>query len=153
MTGAATTYFPEGLPIPVSEADGLSAPFWKGLIEGRLLVQRCHHCSTFQFGPEWICHACHEFDPGWVEVRAEGTIFSWERAWHPSHPAVRDDVPYIAILVELRDTGGVRLVGNLLGDPKQAVHIGAKVEGVFEQHPDADPPYGLLQWRLIDQGD
>lgn len=149
MTGAAATYFPEGLPIPVSEADGLSAPFWKGLAEGRLLVQQCRHCLTFQFGPEWICHACHEFDPQWVEVRPEGTIFSWERVWHPSHPAVRDDVPYVAVLVELKDAGGVRLVGNLLGDPTQAVEIGARVEGVFEQHPDANPPHGLLQWRVV----
>jgi uncharacterized protein len=41
----------------------------------------------------------------------------------------------------------VRLVGNLLGDPRQAVAIGADVEGVFEQHCDSDPPYALLQWR------
>jgi len=43
--------------------------------------------------------------------------------------------------------GGVRLVGNLLGDPMQAVTIGADVEGVFEHHSDSNPPYTLLQWR------
>jgi hypothetical protein len=39
------------------------------------------------------------------------------------------------------------MVGNLLGDPLQEVVIGGAVEGVFEHHPEADPPYSLLQWR------
>jgi uncharacterized protein len=142
-------YLPEGLPIPVAEADGLAAPFWEGLRHGRLLIQRCRHCQTWQFGPEWICHACHGFDPDWVEVKPEGRIFSWERVWHPSHPAIAQNVPYIAVLIELVHAGGVRIVGNLTGDPRQPVSIGSPVQGEFEHHPDADPPYSLLQWRLM----
>jgi hypothetical protein len=44
------------------------------------------------------------------------------------------------------------MVGNLLGDAMQAVVIGAEVEGVFEHHHDADPPYSLLQWRCREAG-
>ena len=44
------------------------------------------------------------------------------------------------VLVTLPHAGGVRMVGNLLGDPLQDVAIGADVEGVFEAHDDADPP-------------
>jgi len=40
--------------------------------------------------------------------------------------------PYIAVLVVMPDYGNVRMVGNLLGDPKQTVMIGAPVEAVFE---------------------
>jgi hypothetical protein len=29
------------------------------------------------------------------------------------------------------------------------VRIGAEVEGVFEHHADAKPPFTLLQWRLL----
>ena len=39
-----------------------------------------------------------------------------------------------------RDYGNIRMVGNLLGDPKQTVTIGAPVEAVFEPHDKADPP-------------
>jgi hypothetical protein len=39
------------------------------------------------------------------------------------------------------------MVGNLLGDPMQAVEIGAAVEAVFEPHDDATPPFTLVQWR------
>ncbi len=147
MRNAGTHYLPAGLPIPVAEPDGLSAPYWEGLRQSKLLVQRCRHCDTWQFGPEWICHHCHAFDPEWTEVEPRGRIFSWERAWHPSHAALKGHGPYIAVLVELPRAGGVRMVGNLLGDPEQAVAIGADVEGVFEHHPESDPPFSLLQWR------
>ena len=54
------------------------------------------------------------------------------------HPALRDHGPYIAVLVELPHAGNVRMLGNLLGDPRQEVTIGAPVEAVFEPHDDAD---------------
>ncbi|HEY3793696.1 MAG TPA: OB-fold domain-containing protein [Bradyrhizobium sp.] len=149
MTGNAnTTCLPAGLPIPVPEPDGLSAPYWTGLRQNRLLVQRCSHCHTWQFGPEWLCHHCHAFDPDWTEVEPRGRIFSWERVWHPSHQALRNHGPYIAVLVELPHAGSVRMVGNLLDDPMQEVAIGTAVEGVFEHHHESSPPYSLLQWRL-----
>jgi len=149
MSGtASSTYLPAGLPIPVAEADNLSAPYWAGLRQNRLMVQQCSRCHTWQFGPEWLCHRCHAFDPHWTEVEPRGRIFSWERVWHPSHAALRQHGPYLAVLVEIPHAAGVRMVGNLLGDPMQAVAIGADVDGVFEHHPDSDPPYSLLQWRM-----
>ena len=142
------TYLPDGLPIPVAEPDGLSAPYWAGLRRNRLMVQRCGHCTTWQFGPEWICHRCYAFDPEWTEIDPQGRIFSWERVWHPSHSVLKQHGPYLAVLVEIPHAGSVRMVGNLLGDPMQNISIGAQVEGVFEHHLSSDPPYSLLHWRL-----
>jgi uncharacterized OB-fold protein len=87
-------------------------------------------------------------DPAWVDVAPRGVIYSWERVWHPSHASLKGHGPYLAVLVELPEAGSVRMVGNLLGDPMQAVTIGARVEGVFEHHPDASTAYSLLQWRV-----
>ncbi|MGY2805317.1 putative OB-fold protein [Bradyrhizobium sp. USDA 4524] len=149
MSGSSRAhYLPAGLPIPVSDPDGLSAPYWMGLRENRLLVQRCARCRSWQFGPEWICHNCHSFDLRWTDVEPTGRIYSWERVWHPSHPALKQHGPYLALLVELPHAGGVRMVGNLLGDPRQTVVIGTEVGGVFEHHPESDPSFSLLQWRL-----
>ena len=147
ITQQATYHLPEGLPIPRPEPDGLSTPYWTGLSESRLRVQHCALCGTWQFGPEWLCHGCHAFDLEWVDVAPRGTIYSWERVWHPSHSALKGQVPYLVVLVELPHAGNVRMVGNLLGDPQQDVVIGAEVEGVFEHHRDAKPPYSLLHWR------
>lgn len=142
------SHLPLGLPAPGIDREGLSAPFWQGLRDGRLLIQRCARCATWRFGPEWICHHCHAFEAAWEPVAPHGRIFSWERVWHPSHPALASCVPYLVVLVELPQAGGVRLLGNLLGDPLQAVHIGAEVSGVFEPHDAAESPYALLQWRI-----
>jgi uncharacterized OB-fold protein len=88
------------------------------------------------------------FELQWTDVEPRGRIFSWERVWHPSHAALKQRGPYLAVLVELPHASGVRMVGNLLGDPMQAVAIGADVEGVFEHHLESDPQYSLLQWRV-----
>ncbi len=142
------TYLPSGLPAPAAESDGLSAPYWDGLRQGRLRVQRCAACATWQFGPEWICHACHAFDPDWVDVVPRGVLHSWARVWHPSHPALHDHGPYLVVTVALAHAGGIRMLGNLLGDPRQEVVIGTPLEGVFERHEGGASPYALLHWRV-----
>ena len=116
--------------------------------QGRLLIQRCSRCHRWQWGPEWICHHCHGFDLGFEEVAPSGRIYSFERVWHPVHRALADQGPYLVVLVELPQADKVRIVGNLLGDPRQPVPFGAPVTAVFEHHDAGDPPFTLLQWRL-----
>ena len=140
------SYLRPGLPAPVPMPDGLDAPFWEGLDQDRLLLQRCNACDGWQWGPEWCCHRCHSFDLRYEETPAEGVIYSHERVWHPVHPALAEQGPYVVVLVELPQADGVRIVGNLLGDPQQTLTIGAPVVGVFEHHRDADVPHTLLQW-------
>ena len=140
------SYLLPGLPQPTpTELDG---PFWKGLREEKVLIQQCNACNKFQWGPEWICHRCLSDDVAYCEVTGEGRIYSYERVWHPVHPALKEQGPYIVVLVELPDCDDVRLVGNLLGDPHQEVAIGAAVTAVFEHHGDAEPPFTLLHWQV-----
>ena len=143
------TYLPEGLPTPVPMNDGLDKPYWDGLLEDKIMVQRCSDCGTWQWGPEWICHNCNSFNMEWTEIEGEGTIYSWERPWHPVHGALKDHGPYLVVLVELPQAGNVRMIGNLLGDPSQEVTIGAKVEAVIERH-DGEQPFALVQWQVAD---
>lgn len=141
-------YLPKDMPTPVVENDNLDRPYWEGTLKGELRVQRCKACGTWQWGPEWLCHECLSFDMEWVTIAPKGRIYSWTRLWHPVHPALKEQGPYIAVLVELPQAGNVRMLGNLLGDPRQEIPIGAEVEAVFEPHPDATPPYALVQWKL-----
>ena len=137
---------PAGLPVPVPTADGLDRTYWEGTRNHELWVQRCRACGTWQWGPEWLCHECHSFDMGWERVAAEGRIYSWERPWHPVHPSLAEGVPYTVLLVELPHAGGVRMVGNLVGDPLAPFAIGDEVTAVFEDHDDPQQPYTLVQW-------
>jgi hypothetical protein len=132
----------------VPRPDGVDAPYWEGTRAHELRVQACNACGGFQWGPEQICHRCLSFDLAYRTVEPRGRIYSWERVWHPVHPALRNAVPYVVLLVELPHAGEVRMVGNLVGDPRQDVRIGAPVEAVFEDHEAAEPPYTLVQWRI-----
>ncbi len=126
--------------------DGLDAPFWRGLREEQIRLQQCDSCDGWQWGPEWICHHCHGEALSFKDVAGEGVIYSYERVWHPVHPSLKEQGPYLVVLVEFPTAGHVRVVGNLLGDPHQKVHIGGKVTAVFEHHNHGDTPFTLLQW-------
>lgn len=136
----------DGLPLPRSQADGLDAPFWQGTLAHELRVQQCEACETYQTPAEWVCHRCHGTRLAWPAVEPSGIIYSWMRVHHPVHPALADRGPYLVIVVELPGAGGVKMVGNLLGDPDQVVRIGAQVEAVFEDHDEA----ALVHWQLGD---
>ena len=135
-------YLP-GLALPAPARDGVDAPFWQGATEHRLVLQRCRQCGRFQMPPEWICHHCHAWDLDWQEVEGTGVVHSWMRVHNASHPALADRVPYLVVVVEVTSADNVKLLGNLLGDPDQAVGIGDVVSVVFEDHDDAT----LIQWR------
>ena len=84
-------------------------------------MQRNPRTGAFQWPPQWIAYDDQGFELDWVEVAPRGVIYSWTRVWHPVHPALRDACPYIVVVVELPEAGNVRMLGNLLGDPRQDV--------------------------------
>jgi uncharacterized OB-fold protein len=136
---------PQGLPAPRPSRDGLDGPYWEGTRAHEIRVQRCADCGTWRWGPEWVCYACRSFSTQWIAVEPVGRVYSWERVWHPVHRALVGATPYVVVLVELPQAGGIRMIGNLVaGEPK----IGARVRAVFEDHMDGDPAYTLVQWEI-----
>ena len=145
----STYYLPEGLPAPVAEPSALYGPYWEGARNERVMVQRNPVTGVHQWPPQWIAYDTQTFELEWVDVGAKGVIYSWTRVWHPIHPALTDAGPYLIVVVELPQAGGIRMLGNLVGDPRQDVVIGAQVDAVFEHHNDAEPPFTLVQWRAV----
>ena len=111
-------------------------------------MQRCDNCHKYQWGLEWICHHCLSENVSFEEISKVGVIYSYERVWHPVHPALKDQGPYLVVLVEFPQYDNARLIGNLLGDPKQEVKIGSFVEAVFEHHNDVEHPFTLVHWQV-----
>lgn len=142
------SYLQQGLPVPVPSPDGLDAPYWEAATNNVLVMQRCLDCGTYQWGPEWVCHNCNSENLEFKEISPRGKIYSYERVWHPVHPALKDQGPYLIVLVAFPELNDARMVGNLLGDARQHVEIGRDVEAVFEHHEDTETPYTLVQWQL-----
>jgi uncharacterized OB-fold protein len=142
------SYLPAGLPSPRPSKDGVDAGYWEAAKRHKLAVQYCGECRAWQWEPEWLCRLCGASPLEWRNLPGRGRIFTWIRVWHPVHPALEQACPYIVVIVELADADGLRMAGNLLGDPLQDVSIGSPVEAVFEDHPNGD--FTLVQWRVSD---
>jgi uncharacterized OB-fold protein len=139
-------YFHGGLPLPAPRADGVDVEFWAAAREHRLVVQRCAACGEAQFPPEVICRSCQSKAVEWRDIEPRGTLTSSVRVWHPTHPALEREVPYLVGVVEL--AAGARMIGNILGDARRTdLTIGMAMSAVFEDHDDADVT--LIQWRPV----
>lgn len=159
MSGAdpATAALPDGTSAPASEEatprgypwgpaeDGLDQPYWDGLVAGELRLQRCGNCQEWIWGPQWICGACHTFDPGWESVEPVGTVYSWSRSHYPFITELADHIPYVTVLVELPAAGHRRVLGILTGDDAADIRIGERVVGHIDLDEGATWP--LLRWR------
>lgn len=113
-------------PRPAMNQD--SEFFWKGLAEGRLLVQRCLECGRLRHPPEPVCTACGSFDLEAAECSGRGSVYSYVVMHHPPIPPF--EYPNPIALVELEE--GVRMVANLKDVVPDEVEIGMPVEAVFE---------------------
>jgi len=96
---------------PVPEPTPESRPYWQGLAEGRVMLQRCAECGRVRHYPRPLCDACHSFATDWVEASGAATLHSWTVAHHPYHPAFRAELPYVLVTADLAE--GVRMVAQL----------------------------------------
>jgi len=118
---------PKPRPAPIADHD--SAPYWKALHDGHLLVQRCQDCDEFQLYPRHRCLACRG-PVAWVEASGRGTIYSFTVIRQNYARPFRDWIPYVVALVELAE--GPRVMSNVVDCDPDAVQVGMPVEVRFE---------------------
>ncbi|MEV0585714.1 bifunctional MaoC family dehydratase N-terminal/OB-fold nucleic acid binding domain-containing protein [Nonomuraea sp. NPDC050310] len=94
--------------------------FWDGVRAGELRIQRCADCGERRHPPGPLCPACHSANRDHVVARGEGTVFSYVVHHHPPVPG--RETPFVVAVVELPE--GVRIVGNIVDCPADAVGIG-----------------------------
>jgi len=113
-------------------ADEDSAPYWAGLREGRIELQRCTACGEVRFPRMPACPNCGS--PDWVAHTAAGTgrIYSWIVVHRPLPPFEPADLPCTLATVELDE--GCRLLGRLVSG---AAGVDVPVTADFVAHGDA----------------
>ena len=125
-------FFPDGMPPPLANATSL--PFWEAAAEHRLVVQRCSDCAHTRFPPAPICPECREGAFDWLEVPGGGSVYTYTTMHRPV--AADMPLPFVIAVVALDDSGGLRMISNLVDiDPAQ-VEIGMRVELVWEDMSD-----------------
>ena len=129
---------------PKPQPDPDSKPFWDGLREGKLMIQRCNDCARYLWAPKPFCNWCHQPNVSWVEAPARGTLATWTVQHHVVAPGFADEVPYTTLAVALEVDPACKIIGNLRGADPSGLRIGMPMEGVFEE---ADNDLTLLHWR------
>lgn len=116
-------------------------PYWIGLREGRLLLQRCAACGLVRHYPRPVCSACFSMDVAWTEASGRGTVHSWTETHHAFLPGLRDAVPYILVTAALEE--GIRLLAPLRGS-QAGLQIGAPLRCQFEPQGEWTIPVLVL---------
>lgn len=111
-------------------ADEESSRYWRALAEHRIELQCCGACDRRRFPPMPSCPYCGTGGGHEVDVPGTGVVYSWIRVHRAMTPAMRDQVPYCIVTVDL--DGGGRLFGRLTG--AAAIAVGAPVRPAFVDH-------------------
>ncbi len=125
------------------QQDGDSRPYWEGLTQGELRIQRCATCSRGVFYPRSICPHCFSDQLTWIVASGKGTIYSYTVA-HQAFGPFAAEVPFVVAIVELEE--GVRMMTRIVDTPRERVKVGAPIQVTFET---VGEQFTLPYFRLV----
>ena len=135
-------FFPDSMPSPM--ADAITLPWWEAAAEHRLVVQRCTACGHTRLPPAPVCSECRSEDSDWKEVPGRGEVYTYTTVHRPI--AAGQELPFIIAVIALEDSGGLRMISNLVDVEPGGLSVGAAVEVVWE---DMSPDLAVPRFRLV----
>jgi uncharacterized OB-fold protein len=119
-------------PLPTPDPD--TEAYWRGLKEGRLLLQHCLDCGHVQFYQQAICRRCNGEHLEHRAASGLGEVHSFSVVYRAPGPAFRGETPYAVLLVDLDE--GPRMISSLVGADAADVDFGMRVRLVCGQVSD-----------------
>lgn len=126
----ASRWFPDSMPLPWASVHTIA--WWQAAAEHRLVVQTCSSCGATRHPPSPRCWACHAAQHDWVDVPGTGIVYTFTVVHQAFVPALAGNLPHVVVAVELDESGGARLVSNLVDVDPNTVTIGLPVAVVWE---------------------
>jgi uncharacterized OB-fold protein len=115
---------------PLPAISSLNKPYWDGLKNRELRLQKCDGCSHVWYPPSPLCPRCWSRKYSWSRLSGRGRVNSWV-VFHQSYfHGYDDELPYNVAEVELEE--GPRLLTNLVGVKNDEIRAGMPVEIVFD---------------------
>jgi uncharacterized OB-fold protein len=103
--------------------------FYRGWLDHKLQLTRCHDCGYRRHPPKPICPRCWSSDVRPTEVSGRGTVHLLIRLHQgPPTPGLDYSTPHPVATVELEEQVGLRFTSTIVGCSPEAVHIGMPVE-------------------------
>ncbi len=119
---------------PVPPVDALSAPYWRGAAEGKVLLSQCNECGHVMFYPRATCTRCLSSDLGWTPSSGLGEVYAFTVCHRAPDAVFRADVPYVIALIDLAE--GPRMMSNVTDCDPESVRIGLPVQAWFDPVSD-----------------
>ncbi len=134
---------PAQIGIPLPEPTPVSAPFWQGLTEHRILVQFSPSLDRYVFYPRTLAPGTLADDLEWREIDGTGSLYTFTVADRPTAPPWADALPQYLAVVEW--DAGPRFSTELFDVARSDIRIGMRVTPVFFDIPDRGVT--LLRYR------
>ena len=128
---------------PLPQKTPETAPFFDGLNEHKLMIQRCNACGPY-FYPRPFCPSCFSWDVEWFEASGKGTLYSF--VINNRTPPYIGDKPFIIAIVELEE--GPRMMTNLLGVEADPAKVKCDMPVVIDYVKKSDD-VTLPMFRLV----
>ncbi|MFC1402787.1 MULTISPECIES: thiolase C-terminal domain-containing protein [Streptacidiphilus] len=118
-----------GRPLPqLTEANRF---YWTSGADGRLRFQECGSCAALIHPPQPVCRYCRGRESGVRAVSGFATLIGFtvnHRFSPPGMPA-----PYVVAQVAIEEDPRVRLTTNAVECDPEQLHLGMRMEVVFQQ--------------------
>jgi uncharacterized OB-fold protein len=111
----------------MSARDTAQAELWLGARGEGIAVQRCASCGQVPAFPRALCPTCGG-KLAWDSVPPVGSVVSFAVVRRALSPEFEEHLPIVLVVVQLDE--GPEVMSSLVGDDRQAVEIGDRVEGV-----------------------
>jgi hypothetical protein len=115
-------------PLPDVEHP-VTAPFWEGCRQEKLLIQRDHLTGRWHWPPKpayWKGDRLR-----WAETSGQGRVYTWVVGHEPFLPAFRELLPHVMVVVELEE--GPRLVGYMVSCPPEEMRLDLPVRVTYRR--------------------
>jgi len=107
----------------------LNRPFFDGLANNELRLQRCENCHLLRYPIAIVCPNCLSRDAAWETLSGRGIVHSSVVFHQVYNAAFADKVPYNVAIVELEE--GPLLMTTVVETDPSAVAVGDRVTAIF----------------------
>jgi uncharacterized protein len=127
--------------------DDVSEPYWTGLKEGELRIQRCASCGYLRHPISWLCPECLHEDSEWIAMSGRGTVetfvwyFEFIGAAVGELAGYQKELPYNVAAIRLEE--GPRLISTVRDVAFGDLSVGAAAPAVFD---DVGDGWSLLRF-------
>lgn len=103
-----------------------SKEFWRGCLQGKLLISRCQDCGHYQHFPRPMCPRCWSYNTKPTEVSGKGRVYFF--SLRHQGPGAAPGRPYPIAAIELAEQPALRMFSTIVNCEPKDIRIDMPVK-------------------------